>query len=402
MLPSKPLVQQDAAHRGDWIEYRAGGLRWRVRPEWWGEALAGLFAAPEVAFGDPQRVLKTSSRSVVARIPPFAGREIGLILKRYAAFGLREVCRSLVQGPRAEREFRRACAVAAAGFPIAKPVAVGRATAGRWWRRSFLITEEIPQAPTLRRFWDDPATAPAQRRAALCAFARLLAQLYNAGLAHCDLNPSNFLVRAAASAPARCGRIDPAAAKAPGQQLSEGPRLWLIDLDGVRRRSGGSLDAVARDLRRLSYRARVRPFTQLRFLKCFCQACLPPMPFRRLAAAVQRGWRDWEMRLIGRRRWRVRLARLSDVARRVLEAPEEVFAGAATAGEVKGAEWTALVPSEAAGGSAYRLRAFRIALRGRTVGGGLDDLETSARVVAYSRWGRWWPSRVVYVLEESE
>lgn len=402
MLPSKPLVQGDPAPRGEWIESASAGLRWRVRREWWDETLAALLANPEAALENAAHLLKSSSHSAVARVPPFTGRETGLILKRYVASGFREMWRSLLFGPRAEREFRRACAVAAAGFPTARTVAVGRPSGGRWLRHSFLVTEEITDALTLRRFWDDPVTAPAQRRATLRAFAWLLARLYRAGLAHGDLNPSNVLVRVAAPEPARGSRIDSAAAKSLQRQLPEAPRLWLIDLDGVRRRSRLSLEAVARDLRRLSYRARVRPFTQLRFLKLFCQDLSPAVSFRELAAAVQRGWREWERRVIGGRRWRVRLAKLTEAARRVLEAPEEVLARAATTGVAEGAERMALVPPETAGRSSYRLRAFPIAPRGKPAGGGSRELETSARVVAVSRWGRWWPSRVVYVLEETE
>lgn len=402
MRPGKPILPPAPGHREDWVEYSSGGLNWRVRRDWWSEALAALLADPNAPFSDPRWVLKSTSRSAVARVPPFAGRETGLILKRYSAAGFKEVWRRVVSGPRAEREFRRARVVAAAGFPTAQPVAVGRPPVGSSLRHSFLLTEEIADAPTLRRFWDDPATAPAQRRAVLRVLAGLLGQLYRAGLAHCDLNPSNFLVRGAAPAPARGRQSDPAAANPPERKGPEAAQLWLIDLDGVRRRSRLNARAVARDLRRLSYRARVHPFTQLRFLKLFCQELSPAIHFRDLAAAVRRGWREWETRVIGGRRWRVRLARLTEAARRLLEAPEQVFAQAPGTGAAEGTERTALVPAETAGSPRYRLRAFRVAPRGGTAGVDLGELASSARVVAVSRRGRWWPSRVVYVLEEAE
>jgi hypothetical protein len=63
-------------------------------------------------------------------------------------------------------------------------------------------------------------------------------------------------------------------------------------------------------------------FTPLRFLLLFCANCRPPRAARELAHAISAGRKEWEVRRIGKHRWRVRLHLVNEEARAIMADPE--------------------------------------------------------------------------------
>lgn len=208
-------------------------------------------------------VLKHSRTALVLRAGVRVGaRRLEIVCKRSAARGtvgglVRRVC-----GSRESRNWKRAFALLNAGIGTALPRAIlersGRSP------EAWLITEAIPEALDLdgvmswhlydldaRRAWS-VKRALSERLVALCARMR------DAGIRHRDFKASNVLITDWLGA-------------------AEGPRLWLVDLDGLgrhaRRGSASQWRSITRLAASLAGASSLTRGDAARFLRGYLATC---------------------------------------------------------------------------------------------------------------------------------
>jgi Lipopolysaccharide kinase (Kdo/WaaP) family len=167
----------------------------------------------------PLRVfLERPNRVVSLRLPPTvltpASSSEGAIGSSVVVkqFGWRSPLHRILRplaGSKAIRAFRIAIRLREAGVSTPRPLIA-------WDRRdrgtrsaSYCITEEIPDAATLRELRRSPSAFESERVTLLPDLARLLREMHDAGILHRDLTIGNFLV---------------------SPKPIEGHRLFLIDL----------------------------------------------------------------------------------------------------------------------------------------------------------------------------
>lgn len=176
------------------------------RPPFKGE-IDEAFRSPEfeAALGrirelidDPcaEMLLKGRNTVVALDLPLGAGRSISCVAKSYRAAGFHKL-KTLVQPSKADKAWRGACALAAAGIETPRPLAYLERRPGGTAAESYFIAERVPGLPEIRALFRDPG--PAGLRPLLDALAGSVAALHRAGLLHRDLSDGNILVRAAAS-----------------------------------------------------------------------------------------------------------------------------------------------------------------------------------------------------------
>lgn len=134
-------------------------------------------------------------------------------------------------------------------IPTATPIAAGERRCCRWLLSSYLVTEEVADSCDWHQFEIQNPDGVLRRRI-ICAFARLLARLHDAGIAHHDPARPNILVR----------------------QSDERMELILIDLDGLQftRRVSNSVvrKNLIKGLRGIKHNNR----EQLRFVAEYCKS----------------------------------------------------------------------------------------------------------------------------------
>ena len=235
---------------------RIGRVLWTTRSDvparWWGEILGN----PEAYLADRTFHLKLSRSSTVARIPASAPGQPALVLRRLNYGRWRHQLKDLFRASRAQRAFRAALALEAAGVPVARALAVGEVRRLRWPVRAYILSLEVGDAVTLGRYVIRPEGVS---RGVERALAGLLGQLHRAGFTHGDLKHSNVLIDATG-------------------------KPWLIDFDGVRAyRHQVPFRRAVRDLARLA--AGIREAGG---------RCLLPQAVRFLRGyCVIRGLSDW-------------------------------------------------------------------------------------------------------------
>ena len=117
-----------------------------------------------------------------------------------------------LQPSAARRAFRLALELLRAGVPTAQPVAWATRRSGGLRREDFLITEELAGTEMLSARLHRYMASPAERVETLTALGHLAGALHRAGFTNRDLKDANLL----------CSRGEPL-------------RIWVTDLDGVRR-----------------------------------------------------------------------------------------------------------------------------------------------------------------------
>jgi tRNA A-37 threonylcarbamoyl transferase component Bud32 len=170
------------------------------------------------ALAAPAQAVKANGRRTVECHPlPDGG---AVYVKRFRDGGLGQTMKALAFGSRARREVEFARALAAAGVPVAEPLAWAEAP-GRGAARGAVATRGVAGArPVIERL---PAAAP-DRRARLCAtVAALLRRAHDAGIGFRDFHLGNVL----ADDEDRCTFIDLQSAWRPGPLL---PRVRLQNL----------------------------------------------------------------------------------------------------------------------------------------------------------------------------
>jgi hypothetical protein len=163
-------------------------------------------------------VLKTDRGTlVVRRSLEFAGRAVECVIK-FQRYDRRPVDRFRgLFALRAVSGFRQAIRLLNAGIPTPRALLALEQRGGFCYPQSLLITEYIPDSIHLYGYLRDhlaptnPSFAKIKRSLA-AQVASVFLGLDRLGLRHRDAKPSNWLV----------------------QTTPDGPRLWLIDLDGIR------------------------------------------------------------------------------------------------------------------------------------------------------------------------
>ena len=179
----------------------------------------GLAGASDL-FARADRVLKQDGdRWVIAVDLALAERGLPVVAKHHVyPGGWAGIVRGLLPG-RAMRNFQTACMLIRAGVPVTWPLAALERTGPRDQRESLFITERITGAVDLHA-WVQQWTAgqrdvtPAARRTLAHRLGETFARLDRAGLWHRDAKAGNFLVA----------------------EGTDGPVVYLVDLDGVRTR----------------------------------------------------------------------------------------------------------------------------------------------------------------------
>jgi tRNA A-37 threonylcarbamoyl transferase component Bud32 len=206
------------------LRERIGGLTWSTRvdqpPTWWRTVLAD----PESSLRHPPWHLKDSRNVTLARIPPPDSGQSGLVLRRLNYGRWRARFRDLFRPSRAQRAFRVALVLEAAGLPVARALAVADRRWWRWPQHAYLVSDQIEKAQTLAQVAHGRVAWP---RSLVRAVAVLLAHLHESGFIHGDLKASNILIKTDTGDP------------------------WLIDFDGVRRFNRVPRARAASDLARL-------------------------------------------------------------------------------------------------------------------------------------------------------
>jgi tRNA A-37 threonylcarbamoyl transferase component Bud32 len=154
--------------------------------------------------GQPTRIfLERPNRTAALRLPPTlrmadsASRDpegAAVVVKQ---FGWRSVIHKLVRpltGSKAIRSFRIAMILRDAGVATPRPLIAWDRDGGGTGPASYFITEEIPEALTLRQILKSPGAIETGRSTLLTELARLVRGMHDAGIWHRDLTIGNFLV----------------------------------------------------------------------------------------------------------------------------------------------------------------------------------------------------------------
>ncbi len=188
----------------------AGGLAWCVEPA--GVELFGP-GGPDLACWEKAgltEVVKQNLQRTISRVRLPGGT---VYVKRCRANTPRSWAREVLRPAKARLEFENARALRALGVGAVEPLAWG-CEPGPLPGDSYLITRDQEGAvPFLDLLEALPMMPPTVRRQVARGFAAFLAKLHDAGVAHPDPHPGNFLVE-----------LPP----------SRVPRFFLIDLHAVR------------------------------------------------------------------------------------------------------------------------------------------------------------------------
>ncbi len=188
----------------DWQSWLSNGVRWQLAP---GAAaqLRGRLAVWHPLTGDAvnARVLKCDQRRLVSTLD-------GIVVKRMTPrSGPWHRGRFALRPSRARRACMHALDLRAAGLPVAEPLAYGATFRCGLRVAEMLVTRLIPDvAPLTVRLRNGGPS----RDEALTAYGALLGRFHCQGFSNRDLKDDNVL----------CSLSDPV-------------RLWVADMDGVRR-----------------------------------------------------------------------------------------------------------------------------------------------------------------------
>ena len=240
----------------------ATAARWTVAPGYDVDEIAGLvekMRAPEA------RLVKSSMARTVACVPMEQGGRV--VVKHYQCRGLRDVAKAIISGSKARYEWRMAHHFLAIDIPTARPVAFAEHRRFGVAVESWLVTEEIPDAVTLRDLWEsrNEAPGPSEPRppALVEQVADLLVRLNRGRIFHSDLHAGNVLVRSVEST----------------------PMLYVLDLHAARTvPSKLAMSQILRNLVMLlgySARSRIRAADRLRVLRHYCGSGLWPWNARK-------------------------------------------------------------------------------------------------------------------------
>ncbi len=233
-----------------------GIVRWKFRPGLASRDVNFNLDDPDKLLAEADTIYKNDEVVTVVRLLVRGQRAGAWIVRRLNYGRWRHRLRDLFRASRVERNFRDGLWLEQAGIATARPLAVGVRRVFRWPRCAYLITEEVPEAVTLKGHIARRRVLPSP---VIRRLAELVAQLHEHQCSHRDLKGTNVLLD---------GQLRP----------------WLIDLDGIRRcRRLGTRRAQA-DLKRLAAEFRAQPLLWRwgwrRFLRRYCEIRQMPAAFR--------------------------------------------------------------------------------------------------------------------------
>ena len=168
--------------------------------------------------GDPE-ILRQRAGTEVFKASPSTlvlGCRLGgefLVVKRHRPRTVLRRLRTFLRPSRAIRAYRTALALRRAGIRVPRPRGVLEVRRAGFLVRSYLVSDGVEAAETLFDFLHRAPPGEPRRRVVARGLGRLLGRTEGAGFRNRDLKAPNFLV----------GPED---------------RVWLVDLDGVRRSTG--------------------------------------------------------------------------------------------------------------------------------------------------------------------
>lgn len=161
---------------------------WRVQtgmPETFAECCC---AEPKDTADGFERVTRSHSRTLVCR---FLYEGCGYYYKEYFFPGFYKLAKDLFRGSWSRRATRVHAQLEAAGFKVARVVAIGR----KGWRR-FVVTEEVGANETIRHVFrrlEEPGREELMRQ-----YGNMVGQMHKSGFSHGDLRWGNILVSGSA------------------------------------------------------------------------------------------------------------------------------------------------------------------------------------------------------------
>jgi len=184
--------------------FERGPIRGVCIPEF--EPHLDFFSGPfeDWLTGQSMRIyLERPNRVAGLRLPPAiripespseGSVDSAVVLKE---FGWRSPLHRLARswtGSKAIRSFRTAVVLQEAGAATPRPLIAWDRKGGGAGQKSYLITEEIPGAVTLRQLLKNPPLFEKEKTTLLAELARLVGRIHDAGIWHRDLTIGNFLV----------------------------------------------------------------------------------------------------------------------------------------------------------------------------------------------------------------
>jgi len=185
--------------------FRVSGVNWRLGSDDAVRVRAWLSAHFPAALEKPENLLKDDRGSRVATVD-------GLVLKESTARKGRSVVRFGLRRSGSRRAFRLGRRLAECG--VSTPLPLAWATVRRFGLRlkDYLVTEHVESHVSLKDKLDKCRENADERRRLMELLGRLLASFHVNGFSNRDMKDTNILVVESAN-----------------------PRLWAVDLDGVRR-----------------------------------------------------------------------------------------------------------------------------------------------------------------------
>ncbi|MBI2438545.1 MAG: CPBP family intramembrane metalloprotease [Lentisphaerae bacterium] len=231
-------IMARAANSGQLL--RRHGQTWHVLPSQ-GTRFSEWLACPpaQARPGSPARdVLQSAPLPDVRVLKAYAGCRVtacgGMVWKEYYPVAGWRGWRWRFLSSRTRRAFLMGRELTEHGIPTPTPIAWGCRRRCGLRLSDHGITAELKQAEGLTAWLERQARDPARRAEVMRAYGQLAGRFHRAGFSNRDLKHENVL----------CAQAEP-------------EQLWVVDLDGVRRRLWISRRRAGRDLRRvgLSLRA---------------------------------------------------------------------------------------------------------------------------------------------------
>ena len=206
--------------------------------------------------------------------------------------------RDILRPPKAQLEFENALALQSRGIGCTEPLAWGMSD-GLWPGDSFIATREQPNAEPLDLFLTRPLCPPRRRELAM-AFGAYLAKLRDAGVAHPDAHPGNFLI-----------------------EWIGAPRFFLLDVHAIQT----STSAVDRNLVLLNrwFQMRSTRTDRLRFWRAYTSQDSPKDLELQTRESNLCFWRNRLSRYVGNNREYRKIRRSGVRGHAVKDLPDELL-----------------------------------------------------------------------------
>ncbi len=273
---------------------RSGNVRGHAVADLDAGFVAALLARPDEPFRRPGAVfLKNSRSSTVIEIDvPGPGGPRTLIYKRFNHTCWSDPWTAVVRGTPALRSYRMGHALRWRGLPTPRPLLILHRHPFGLPREGYLLTEKLPEAQHVLDYVNALARKPAgaarhQLRALVQQLAQLIADLHERRIIHRDLKAANLLVSPEPWRVSHPDRPCAAAIVLPAASAALVPRLWLIDLVGVRLVGQPTFRQCVKNVTRIHASFHAHPgitrSDKLRFLRGYL----------RWGLRGKMGWKDW-------------------------------------------------------------------------------------------------------------